>query len=42
MSIRDDRINAGDDVGGCLMLVSLCVLACLPIIAALILMVIVS
>lgn len=42
MSIRDDRINSGDDVGGCLMLVSLCVLACLPVIAAMILMAMMS
>ena len=36
MSIRDDRINDGDPSAGCLvMVVVLCILACLPAIAAL-------
>lgn len=36
MSIRDDRINQADNgVGGCLMLIALCILAALPAIVAL-------
>lgn len=37
MSIRDDRINSGDQVGGCVMMLALMAMACLPIIAALVL-----
>ena len=42
MSIRDDRLNAGDQAGGCVMMLALMVMACLPIIAALVLWAMVS
>lgn len=42
MSIRDDRINAGDQTGGCVMMFALVVMTCLPIIAALVLWMVAS
>ena len=37
MSIRDDRINSGDKVQGCIMLAAICILAALPAIAVMLL-----